>query len=541
MSYPSKLKVQSPMKKAMNKLLWNLADESNPVDTYYIVIDAITLLSFRSLQEKGVAASHIIVINDDPRVIRKAKKAGSIHSKVGMSTDVLKNLPQHWKYKIVYLDYCRTTQRGKHYCPEFDVLWASTRLAKNGTLIMTYSRRKIQNVQEHAEKILSQTTLGLPVKVAPYFETSAMLSIIASNGDNLFKQRLSRMFNLLKTEDDSFSMYKTPKAITQSDSNIKDKFVHDVDKRLGINIPPLYSVIAYWYYNRFYAGIVTSVTKKKDKCKILWVDPDCPREYLKQSTHNILDQVRFTAKCKETGNWCFLYDTFDIKTEEDKEELSQLPLIITKETCEELIQKITDEEEFMYPLAHYFGVDEDDDDDMGITPAASPSAPPTTTQQVASSPSAPTTASPSVPSQNTPPNTTTPSTTVGTIQCSVLLSVLTINEYLMWRNTGKGVWGRKSCTIVDIEPDTTLKKIREEIELDSNDNPGIPSDFLFLYQGILCPRRKESKWKFSNANSTMPKSVIIIPTVGTEKPKRKAGESGNYRHWSYGVKKKTKI
>ena len=138
--------------------------------------------------------------------------------------------------------------------------------------------------------------------------------------------------------------------------------------------------------------------------------------------------------------------------EADEEELAQLPLIITKETCEELIQKITDEEEFMYPLAHYFGVDEDDDDDddIGITPvASSPSAPHTTTQQVAS---APTTASPSAPttaSQNTPL-----STTVGTIQCSVLLSVLTINEYLLWRKTGKGVWGRKSCTIVDIEPET---------------------------------------------------------------------------------------
>ena len=61
------------------------------------------------------------------------------------------------------------------------------------------------------------------------------------------------------------------------------------------------------------------------------------------------------------------------------------------------------------------------------------------------------------------------------------------------------VVGDTECTIVELSETASLADARTEVELDAIDIQAIPRDFLFLYKGTLCSRRKEETRKVADA------------------------------------------
>ena len=71
------------------------------------------------------------------------------------------------------------------------------------------------------------------------------------------------------------------------------------------------------------------------------------------------------------------------------------------------------------------------------------------------------------------------------------------------------VVGDTECTIVDLSETASLADARTEIELDAIDIQAIPRDFLFLYKGTLCSRRKEQTRKVADATGAEARLHIV--------------------------------
>lgn len=170
MPYNTDIKIKSTMKRTMNLFLASYVNSESKA----LVLDAETLLSSNTLYNQGMKKENIIVINDNEDIIEKAKQQGFIHSKVGLTTNVLFQV--NGCFDIIYLDYCGTPEKSKNgFNPSYDLLWAADRLKRNGIIVTTFSRRT-QDAIEKANDIIPFTlTLAKEVN---YCETVPMYSMI---------------------------------------------------------------------------------------------------------------------------------------------------------------------------------------------------------------------------------------------------------------------------------------------------------------------------------------------------------------------------
>lgn len=307
-------------------------------NTKAIVIDAKTLLSSRALVDHGANPQNIIVINYDESIIRKAKKAGHIHSQAGISTDVLRNLDG--KYDIIYLDYCGfPTRRSDGFDPNYDLLWTSDRLNNEGIVIATFSRRATDCI----EKAESMIPLSMElVKSINYFETSAMFSMILTKGTNARCMRDT--FNRIKV--------KRKREESQPEDEEPRPKVHRVEKhsneayvqRLKDKLPKRYGLVAYYHDGNLFHGVVDNLYNEftKKRVKLLWVDTKDHTDY--GSTKGIypLNEHIDINKIhdKSDGNWAYLYDIYEKKTEEDIQELENVPISMSRKDYMQLKDQV---------------------------------------------------------------------------------------------------------------------------------------------------------------------------------------------------------
>tara|TARA_B100001093_G_C26718026_1_gene966525 strand:- start:111 stop:1016 length:906 start_codon:yes stop_codon:yes gene_type:complete len=144
---------QRPTKKKVNNfisecILPNICNKKKS-DTASIVIDAGGLYSSKATL-KLIDAKNNYVINDNPEIIKKAKKQGHISSIPGRSKDIIpkyinKLKKERRKLSLVYLDYMGNINRKKTqgWGPMDDIEQIAPYLKKRGILMVTLAVRKI--------------------------------------------------------------------------------------------------------------------------------------------------------------------------------------------------------------------------------------------------------------------------------------------------------------------------------------------------------------------------------------------------------------
>jgi hypothetical protein len=203
MSYNTQAKKTSPMKNSFNKFFSTLTKPS----TVALVIDAETLMTATSLVTAGASPENIQIINYDQKVIELAHKNGHVNSVPGLSTEVLRNTNS--TFDIIYLDYCGFPDKQSNgFDPHFDMLWAATHLNQGGVVVATFSRRA-KNCMEKAESFIAPTLSY--VKGVPYFESSAMFSLILTKGGDA--PALRRLFNETKIEQHAILAQESAEAL----------------------------------------------------------------------------------------------------------------------------------------------------------------------------------------------------------------------------------------------------------------------------------------------------------------------------------------
>ena len=362
-SYNTEIKTKSPMKQTINTFLGTYAKPT----TKALVIDAETLLSSSTLVSCGVDPLNIVVLNDDTTIIEKAHRAGHLKSTTGISSAVLPRLEVE-QYDIVYLDYCGFPDvRSDGFNPAYDILWCGDRLADDGIMVVTFSRRAT-NCVEKAETMIP-VSLEL-VKTICYSETCAMFAMILTKGGSnprAIRDRFNRIkldvHKRKREEDDeavnTLLLLTEQPAAKKRKSSWKDTYDQLVKERMKHAYPEKYSLIAYYWEGRLSPGIVERKSGKRRR--VLWVDHESPVDYGVAEGYfpfgkhiNIADPDHD----KSNYNWTYYYDTFEVVSEADMLEIKNLPIQMQREHYLQVKQRIQSaERKKEYPvLASYFGV-----------------------------------------------------------------------------------------------------------------------------------------------------------------------------------------
>ena len=351
-NYNTELKEKSPMKLSINNFLGKF---STP-QTRAIVIDAETLLSSSTLVSYGVDPLNIVVLNDDASIIEAAHKRGHTQSIAGISSAVLPKL--HGSYDIIYLDYCGFPDiRSDGFNPAYDILWSGDRLADDGIMVVTFSRRAT-NCVEKAEAMIP-VSLEL-VKSICYSETCAMFAMILTKGK---KQRHIRdTFNQIKIDTHKRKrdcVEESQPSKKKKNSSWKETYDRLVAERMKDALPDTYSLIVYYWRGHLSPGIVER--KAGQRRRVLWVDSASPNDYGVAEGYFPFGKHVNLADAdhdKSDYNWAYYYDTFEVVSEEDMMELKTLPIKIKPDQYKEIKERVQmSKQDETYPiLATYFGV-----------------------------------------------------------------------------------------------------------------------------------------------------------------------------------------